>query len=55
MERVTSPVAYATNGALIVFGMTLSDWAAAIGILLGVATFALNWYFQAKRLSRNAD
>lgn len=31
-------------------GITLDDWAAIIGIVIAVATFFLNWYYQKKRL-----
>ena len=55
MERVTSPVAYATNGALLLFGMSIPDWAALVGLVLAIGTFALNWYFQAKRDRRESN
>ncbi len=48
MERVTTPLAYSTSGSLVVFGFTLSDISLLIGIILGIATFLLNWYYKAK-------
>ena len=48
MERVTTPLAYSTSGSLVVFGFTLSDLSLIVGILLGIATFMLNWYYKAK-------
>lgn len=55
MERVTSPVAYAANGALIIFGLSMSDFAALVGIALGIGTFALNWFFQYRRDARERN
>lgn len=52
----TSVASYSTSGGLILFGMTASDAASVvvivsglIGITLGLATFAINWYYQHKR------
>lgn len=45
----TSVASYTTSGGLFVFGMTMNDFAAVVGITLGVATFCINWYYQHKR------
>lgn len=40
---------YTTSGSLVVFGLSMNDFAAVVGIALGLATFCINWYYQAKR------
>ena len=48
MDRLTTPLAYSTSGTLMVFGFTLSDLALLVGILTGLGTFIINWYYKAK-------
>lgn len=52
MDRVTTPLAYSSSGTLVIYGVQLSDVALVVGILTGLGTFVINWYYQAKR-SRN--
>lgn len=41
---------YAADGAVVGIGvLTLQEWAAVVGIVLGLATFAVNWYYQRRR------
>lgn len=49
MDKVAPAVAYSANGALVLFGFTLNDIGAAVGILLGLGTFVLHWLYQRKR------
>ena len=48
MDRLTTPLAYSTSGTLMVFGFTLSDLALLVGILTGLGTFIINWYYKDK-------
>ena len=48
MDRLTTPLAYSTSGTLMVCGFTLSDLALLVGILTGLGTFIINWYYKAK-------
>lgn len=50
MERYSGPVAYAGSGTALLFGFTLSDVGAMVGILVAVATFGLNWWYKRKAL-----
>ena len=52
MERVTTPLAYSTSGSLVVFGFALNDIALLVGIVTGLATFFINWYYKAKEDAR---
>lgn len=42
--------AYLGGLAAVIGSMTLQDWGIVIGILVGVGTFFLNWYYKAKEL-----
>jgi len=54
MQEKTSLAAYLSSGFLVLVGkvgklvndLTLNDWAIVIGIIIGIATFAANLYFQ---------
>ena len=48
MERVTTPLAYSTSGTLMVFGFALGDLALLVGMLTGLGTFIINWYYKDK-------
>lgn len=48
MDRVTTPLAYITNGSLVVFGVAMSDWALLVGMLCGVFTAYVNWKYKRK-------
>jgi hypothetical protein len=47
-SNLASQVTYSVSGVLTVFGMSLNDIALILGILLGVATFLINWYYKHK-------
>lgn len=55
MEKHASWISYTSNGMAIVCGLTLNDWGMLIGILVGLATFGINWYYKAKEARRNAS
>ena len=49
---ITSAIAYAASGAIAVGGeilTTLNNNAPAFGVIIGVATFLINWHYQKKR------
>jgi len=49
---ITSAIAYASSGAVAVSGSiltALNNNAPAFGVLLGAATFLINWHYQKKR------
>ena len=49
MEKYTSPASYSYAGLLSAFGaITLNEWAVIVGILTGVGTFIVNWYYKHK-------
>ncbi len=50
MEKPSSISAYLGGIAAVVGSMTLQDWGIIVGILVGVGTFFLNWYYRAKEL-----
>lgn len=47
MERVSSWVSYGTS---VVMGLSVSE---IVGTTLGISTFLVNWYYQAKRDKRD--
>lgn len=55
MEKLSSPFSYTASGSLVIFGLSLNDLALLIGIITGVGTFFINWYYTAKRSRRDAD
>jgi type IV secretory pathway TrbD component len=48
VEKFTSPVAYASSGALVIFGIPANDIAMAIGVLCTVFTAGINWWYKRK-------
>lgn len=50
MREYSSPGAYLGGIAAVIGSMTLQDWGVIVGILVGVGTFFLNWYYRAKEL-----
>lgn len=49
MQHSSTAVSLGTNSALTVFGvLTLNDWAAIAGIVCGLATLAVNFYYKRK-------
>lgn len=50
MEKHSSINAYLGGIAAVVGSMTLQDWGIIVGILVGVGTFFLNWYYRAREL-----
>lgn len=54
MEKHTSWISYTSNGFAVICGLTLNDWGIVFGVVLGIATFTINWYYKAKDARRNA-
>lgn len=50
MEKHSSINAYLGGIVAVIGSMTLQDWGIIVGILVGVGTFFLNWYYRAKEL-----
>ena len=50
----TTVASYASSGGLIVFGMSMHDFAAVVGVILAVATFAVNWYYRHKEYTNGS-
>lgn len=50
MEKHSSINAYLGGIVAVIGSMTLQDWGIIVGILVGVGTFFLNWYYKAKEL-----
>lgn len=57
MEPSTPTVAvYTTAGATVVAGLTVNEIGVYGGLLIAVATFALNWYYkEVERKDRNRE
>ena len=56
---VATILSYTSSGSLLIFGMTASDFASLtaiaagfIGIILGIGTFAVNWYYRRKEYEK---
>lgn len=45
---------YLGSGAAVLFGLTLNEWAALVGILVGIGGFIVNTYYkrESKRMER---
>lgn len=46
MERIASNSAYATSAVAMTAGMSVNEWLAMGGFLLGFATFIVNWVYK---------
>jgi len=47
----TGIASYVGSGiAALIGAMTVQEWAAVTGIVLGVGTFAVNWYYRRKSI-----
>lgn len=51
-SAIASKASYTASGALMIFGFTLSDFALILGMVLGVATFLINWYYKHMMLKK---
>ena len=47
MEKHASWLSYTASGSAVLFGFNLNDWGMLIGILIGMVTCAVNWYYKA--------
>jgi len=45
-EKYTTSVSYGASAATIIAGLTLSDWAVAVGMACALGTLIVNWYFK---------
>lgn len=50
MNPKISAVAYASSGSAVFFGLTANEFAAVVGAVCAVLTFAVNWYYKRKHL-----
>ena len=50
MEKHSSINAYLGGIVAVIGSMTLQDWGIIVGILVGIGTFFLNWYYKAREL-----
>lgn len=48
--EIAGKAAYTSAGGTFVAGLTLSEWAAVVGIFATVITTLLNWYYKQKSL-----
>lgn len=53
MEHKASVCAYISAGWGILMGITIQGFALWVGILTGLGTFLVNWYYRAKEDRRN--
>lgn len=56
-QRVTSGLTYAVSGGLVVGDVLqfLNNNAGAVGAIMAMATFAMNWYYQHQRRKRDGE
>jgi hypothetical protein len=47
-SEVASKITYTASGTLMIFGFSLNDFAIILGMIIGVATFIINWYYKHK-------
>lgn len=48
--KATTPASYATSAMLTIFGLNVNEWLALTGIILGIGTFIVNWYYKREHL-----
>ncbi|MBE9515971.1 MAG: hypothetical protein IME93_03220 [Proteobacteria bacterium] len=56
MEQSMAPIAYIASGVTTVWGFNAQEWGIfgiMAGIVIGVSTFLLNWYYKHK--AHNGD
>ena len=53
VDQMTSPATYAASAFTVIAGLTINEWVAIGGLILGLATFIVNWWY--KRKNFNAD
>lgn len=44
--KIVSAASYFAAAGNVVIGLTLNDLSIVVGILLGIATFIVNWYYK---------
>jgi hypothetical protein len=49
-EKITTAVSYAASGTLMVGGLAMNELVAIIGLILAIATFAVNIFYKRKHL-----
>lgn len=49
MDNFLSATSYSTSTVTILVGFTLNEWAAVVGIIGVVATYATNLYFKIRK------
>lgn len=53
MEKHSSTISYFTSGGWFSYGaITLNDVAMVVGIVTGLGTFVVNWYYKRKEDKR---
>lgn len=52
-DTVFTPGTYVASVVALVSGISFNEWVALGGLLLGMATFAVNWYYRAKQDKRD--
>ncbi|WP_283130784.1 phage holin [Enterovibrio norvegicus] len=46
MSELATPTAYASSFIMTIAGLTINEWVALGGLFIGVATFAVNWWYK---------
>lgn len=48
--QAASPLTYGASAVAVVAGLTVSEWLAAAGLMVAIATFVVNWIYKQKTL-----
>lgn len=43
-----SPITYGASLVTVISGLTVNEWGVIAGIILGAATFGVNWWYKHK-------
>ena len=51
----TTPISYLASLFAVVSGLTVNEWGVIAGIIIGTATFAVNWWYKHKQDMRESN
>ena len=48
IQKTASDISYGASAATVVSGLTVNEWGVVVGLIIGTATFAVNWWYRHK-------